>query len=89
MQSWLFVNRLSLNIKKSSVLLVGSRQKLRNHDLSITIDGRQLSHVSSIRYLGLYIAKTSFMLQQQEKNAIHLQKIVELFKSNNTDWQSV
>ena len=34
-------------------MLVGSRQKLRNHDLCITIDGRQLSRV--IRYLGLYI----------------------------------
>ena len=36
-------------------MLVGSCQKLRNHDLSVTIDGRQLSRVSSIRYLGLYI----------------------------------
>ena len=54
-QSWLCANRLSLNIKKSNVMLVGSRQKLQNHDLSVTIDGRQLSRVSSIRYLELYI----------------------------------
>ena len=53
-QSWLCANCLSLNIK-SNVILVGSHQKLQNHDLSVTIDGRQLSHVSSIRYLGLYI----------------------------------
>ena len=45
---------LSLSIKRSNVILVGSRQKLRNHDLCITIDGRQLFCVSSIRYLGLY-----------------------------------
>ena len=35
--------------------MVGSRQKLQNHDLIVTIDGRPLSHVSSFKYLGLYI----------------------------------
>ena len=39
-QSWLCANCLILSIKKSNVMLVGSRQKLRNHDLCITIDGR-------------------------------------------------
>ena len=38
-------------------MLIGSRQMLRNHDLSITVDGKQLSCVSSAKYLGLHIDK--------------------------------
>ena len=36
-------------------MLVGSRQKLHNHDLNFTVDGRPLSCVSSFKYLGLHI----------------------------------
>ena len=36
-------------------MLMGSRQKLRNHDLFVTVRGKQLSRVSSVRYLGLHI----------------------------------
>jgi len=32
-----------------------SHQKLRNHDLCVTVNGKQLSRVSSVRYLGLHI----------------------------------
>ena len=53
--SWLCVNLLTLNITKSNVMLTGCRQRLRNHDLCITVDGKQLSCVSSVKYLGLHI----------------------------------
>ena len=53
--SWLCVNLLTLSIRKSNVMLIGSRQKLRNYDLCITVDGKQLSRVPSVRYLGLHI----------------------------------
>ena len=36
-------------------MLISSRQKLRNHDLSISVDGKQLSRVSSVKHLGLHI----------------------------------
>ena len=38
-------------------MLIGSHQKLRNHNLCVTVsvDGKQLSRVSSVRYLGLHI----------------------------------
>jgi len=36
-------------------MLIGSHQKLRNYDLCITVDGKQLSRVSSVRYLGIHI----------------------------------
>ena len=42
--SWLCVNLLTLNIRKSNVMLIGSHQELRN-DLSITVDGKQFSCV--------------------------------------------
>ena len=53
--SWLCINLLSLSIKKSNVMLIGSRQKLQNHDLIVTVDGRPLARVSSFKYLGLLI----------------------------------
>jgi len=51
--SWFCVNRLTLSIKKSNVMLIGSYQKLSNNDLRVTVDGKQLSRVSSVKYLGL------------------------------------
>jgi len=53
--SWLCVNRLTLSIKKSNVMLIGSCQKLRNNDLRVTVDGKQLSRVLSVKYLGLHL----------------------------------
>ena len=53
--SWLYVNLLTVSIRKSNVMLIGSLQELRNYDLCVTVDGKQLSCVSSVRYLGLHI----------------------------------
>jgi len=53
--SWLCVNRLTLSIKKLSLMLIGSCQKLKNNDLRVTVDGKQLSHVSSVKYLGFHL----------------------------------
>ena len=52
---WLRTNRLSLNVGKSHIILIGSRQKLRDSDLCVSINGRQLSRVPSRKYLGVYI----------------------------------
>ena len=52
---WFCVNLFTLNIRKPNVVLIGSRQKLRNYDLSISVDGKQLSRVSSVKYLDLHI----------------------------------
>ena len=52
---WLSVNRLTLSIKKSNVMLIGSCQKLRGNDLHVTVDGKQLSHVSSVKYLDFHL----------------------------------
>ena len=40
---WLRTNQLSLNVGKSHVMLIGSRQKLRNSDLCVTVNDRQLT----------------------------------------------
>jgi len=53
--SWLCVNRLTLSVKKSNVMLIGSCQKLKGADLHVTVDGKQLSRVSSVKYLGLHL----------------------------------
>ena len=55
MYFWLRTNQLSLNVGKSHVMLIGSRQKLRDSDLCVSINGRQLSRILSLKYLGVYI----------------------------------
>ena len=66
-QLWLQTNWLSLNVGKSHVMLIGSRQKLQNHELHITIGSTQLSRVPFLRYLGIYIDETLSWQQQTQK----------------------
>ena len=46
-------NQLSLTVGKSHVMLIGSQQKLQDSDLCVVINGRQLSGVPSLKYLGV------------------------------------
>ena len=71
--SWLCINLLSLNVPKSNVMLVGSRQKLQNCDLKVTIDERPLSRVSSFKYLGLFIDES---LTWREHTTSVLQRVL-------------
>jgi len=57
-------------------MLVGSRQKLQNHDLNITIDGRPISHVSSFKYLGLYIDENLTWKDHTNDTISVLQRVV-------------
>ena len=52
---WLRTNQLSLNVLKSHVMLISSWQKLWNSDLCVSINGRQLFRVPSLKYLGVYV----------------------------------
>lgn len=54
-QGWMQSNRLWLNVSKSVLMLIGSRQKLRNHNVSIFVGGRPLPQVQSTKYLGVVI----------------------------------
>ena len=53
--SWLCVNLLTLNIRKSNVMLIGTCQRLRNHNLCISVNGKQLSHVFMISYVSILV----------------------------------
>ena len=81
--SWLCVNLLSLSIKESNAMLVGSRQKLQNRDLNVTVDGKPLSRVSSFKYLGLYIDE-NLNWHEHTKNVLQriLSRLHLSFKSN-------
>ena len=54
-QDWLQANRLQLNVSKSVIMLIGSWQKLRNRSVSVSINGRALTSVTSTHYLGVLI----------------------------------
>ena len=49
-------NRLSLNVKKTKMMLVGSRHCLRNTpSFSISLNGERVENVTSFKYLGLIL----------------------------------
>ena len=55
LESWMSSNRLKFNVKKSCIMLVGTRQKLKDKSISVFLSGLQLEQVMHIKYLGLII----------------------------------
>ncbi len=56
---WFHDNLLTVNIDKSCVIPIGTRQRLSNmdHDFEISIDDEKLANVDNIKYLGVTIDK--------------------------------
>ena len=54
-ESWMISSRLKFNSKKSVVMLIGSRQKIGDKSIKITVSDTQLDQVSVTRYLGVMI----------------------------------
>ena len=54
-QGWMQSNRLQLNVAKSALMLIGSHQKLKDHNASILIGGRPLPCMINTKYLGVII----------------------------------
>ena len=52
---WLDSSRLRLNVEKSNYMLIGSRQRVANKGLGISVGGNMLTQVNSVRYLGVLI----------------------------------
>ena len=53
---WLKANRLSLNVKKSKLVLFQKKQSnFDNMSISIKLDGCKLDPSENVRYLGVYI----------------------------------
>ena len=51
---WLRVNRLSLNIAKTELMLIGSRQRLDNtvtHSFNVQIEGQEINRVCDTKSL--------------------------------------
>ena len=58
LNSWLMANRLSLNIAKTEFMMIGSRQRLINHDVSnlnICVNNTQIKRVQHTKSLGITI----------------------------------
>ena len=52
---WLASNKLTLNLDKSKCMLISKKRKLSN--ISIRINGKELKHCASYKYLGVYFDK--------------------------------
>jgi len=56
--TWLGSLHLSLDADKSNCMLIGSRQRVSDQTLSVSVGGSALSQVHSVRYLGVLIDST-------------------------------
>ena len=58
-QKWLKSNKLTLNVKKTKYMIIGSHYRLRklNADLNVTVNSQQLTRdrVTNYRYLGIEV----------------------------------
>ena len=55
---WLNVNKLSLNIAKTELMLIGSRQRLAatiGYSFTVQIEGHEIDRVPHTKSLGVYI----------------------------------
>ena len=52
-QKWLQSNKLTLNVKKTKYMIIGSHYRLRhlNEDLNVRVDSQQLMRAATYRYL--------------------------------------
>ena len=59
LHEWLNVNKLSLNIAKTELMLIGSRQRLSatttGHSLTVQIKGHEIDRVHHTKSLGVHI----------------------------------
>ena len=56
-QKWLKSNKLTLNVKKTKYVIIGSHYRLRhlNGDLNVTVNGQRLTRATNYRYLGMEV----------------------------------
>ena len=53
---WMHQNRLNLNVRKTKLMMVGSRQRLKNlNQFNLSLNGERIDVVTSFKYLGLIL----------------------------------
>ena len=56
LEAWFKVNRLSVNVTKTNTIMFCSQySRHRNYNMTLSINGSQLSQVKKIKYLGLHV----------------------------------
>ena len=53
--NWLNANKISLNVKKTEMVIFKSKQKKFEGDLKIKLSGKRLYPTESVKYLGVKI----------------------------------
>ena len=53
--NWLNANKISLNVKKTEMVIFKSKQKKLEGDLKIKLSGKRLYPTESVKYLGVKI----------------------------------
>ena len=64
LSNWLRVNKISLNVGKTELVLFTSSKKQLDCDLKIKLNGKKLYKTDSVKYLGIQIDKRLTRKQQ-------------------------
>ena len=59
MTRWLSTHKLTLNVEKSKLMIIGNNQRLKKFtDVHLMVGGKQLGRVPTFKYLGIIINQT-------------------------------
>ena len=85
--AWLNKNKLSLNVNKTEVILLGTKSRLRNlphNDINININGTPLSRVKKCKHLGVIVDENlswSDHIDQVRKKALSGMHVIRKVKN--------
>ena len=79
--SWLKANKLTLNVKKSNLVLfsIGKSPKV-NKNINITIRNEELEQKKNAKYLGIHIVKNLSWRKQIENTTYKLNKDIGILR---------
>ena len=92
-QKWLKSNKLTLNVKKTKYMIIGSHQRLRhlkiNGDFNIIVSSQQLTRVTNYGYLGIEVEEVLGWQSQVDTTLLHYSHIPNTHKKNFTHAQYI
>ena len=89
-RKWMNENRLKMNISKTEIILIGSRQKIAKcNTSSINVCGDQVERNENIKHLGVQIYETlsfrDFSTQKCKVATLNIYRIIKIRKILNID----
>ena len=77
---WLNMNKLTLNLVKTKLMLLGSEKKCKNLSLSVLVSGSEINEVHQLEYLGVIFTSNLNWWAHVQKTSKKINKRLGLLK---------